>query len=155
MSFVYKRKSQALRFSPTKRGLALWKIIAIRPSWGRLGRKFPMRHWRLRRPTARTRLGPTSSCITARRYIFARDPTGHSGEMKKGRHALSAQKDLFVIADTARPDIRPNLPASDQEYGQRNERDSFRPQQGTRSRGSDQDSAPRIQRTRLFKGSCR
>jgi hypothetical protein len=49
----------------------------------------------LRRPTARTRHGPTSPCITARRYIFARDPSCHSGEMKKGRHVLSAQKRSF------------------------------------------------------------
>jgi hypothetical protein len=47
--------------------------------------------------------------------------------MKKGRHALSAQKDLFVIADTARPEIGPILAAPDQKYGPRNERDSFRP----------------------------
>src|SRR5262245_12680992 len=40
--------------------------------------------------------------------------------------------------------------------GRDNERDwSFRPQQGTRSRGSDQDSAQRISRTRLFTGPPR
>ena len=137
------------------RGLALWKIIAIRPNSLRLGRRFPMRHWRMRRAAARTRVRPTSPCITARRYIFARDPSGHFGEMKKGRHALPAQKELFVIADTARPDSRPILATSNLEYGPRNERDSFCPQQGTRSRGSDQDSAQRVRRTRLFKGSPR
>src|SRR5262245_9673932 len=83
-----------------------------------------MRRWRLRRPAARTRLWPTSPCITARQYIFARGPN-YFGEMRKGRHALSAQKDLFVIADTARSDRRPILASSDQEYGPRNERDSF------------------------------
>jgi hypothetical protein len=37
--------------------------------------------------------------------------------MKKGRHALSAQKDLFVIADTARPEIGPILAASIRNMG--------------------------------------